>query len=113
METPRPIQRDAWITWGQQFAQDLITGIRFVAGREYGEILLRVLAGLEEQVDERDRLDARVDALDARVDALAADVEETQALCDQQRETIAALLVENEDLRAKLYLQDRQVVPRS
>ena len=36
------------------------------------------------------------------------DLVEAQALVDQQRATIEHLLVENDDLRAKLYVQHRQ-----
>jgi hypothetical protein len=83
----------------RQVAQRFITGEHTPEdGPAYGHALL----ALVEEVD-----GLRADVAEA-LERQTAAIEELDALCEQQRETIEQLLVENDDLRARLYLQDRK-----
>ena len=76
----------------RQVAQEMIAGTRVeMVGPQDGEVLLWLLAQYEEEV-------ARLDALEERWDALL----------ERQAATIAALLEENDTLRAQLFVQDRK-----
>jgi hypothetical protein len=87
-------QADALV---RQYAQEFITGTRTdVPGPDYGYALLAL-------VEESAGLRATVAAALARQTAA---IEELEALCEQQRATIESLVVENDDLRATLYVQD-------
>jgi hypothetical protein len=69
-------------------------------------------AGLVWMMQRQAELGARLEAMDAerRVndDALWVRMEEIEVLLEQQRQTIEALVEENDMLRAQLYAQDRK-----
>jgi vacuolar-type H+-ATPase subunit I/STV1 len=96
----------------RQFVQECITGTGVAdSGPKLGPALLCVLDQLEEESSHLDKkLDKKRDALhertietDRQIEAMQAEIHD---IIKRQRETIEALIEENEDLRAKLALLD-------
>jgi len=90
-----------WMHILRQRAHEYISGTRTeIGGPEDGHATLALLDILD---DHEHRLDA--------VEVAQADIDAAYELIEQQRLTIEALLDENDDLRAKLYVYERKVPP--
>jgi hypothetical protein len=93
----------------RQYAQEFITGARVeLAGPDAGHTLLWALETLEAWEVHLQALQPDLNGLRDHIDALKDDVDELTGLMEYQRATIEHLVVENDALRAKLYVQDRQ-----
>ena len=94
-------------------AQELMAGRHTEhLGPEVGHALLALLEKCEELEAHMQAVAARYQELWERVAAWderwQAELEEIRDFNERQREMIEYLFVENEDLRAKLYVQERQ-----